>query len=34
MHVLGWSRRQALDYLLENTAWAESEAAYEVDLNK
>ena len=31
MHALGWSRQQALDFLLENTAWAESEAAYEVD---
>ncbi|MCB1033755.1 MAG: DUF885 domain-containing protein, partial [Acidobacteria bacterium] len=31
MHALGWSRQQALDYLLANVAWAESEAAYEVD---
>jgi len=31
MHALGWTRQQALDFLLENTAWAETEAAYEVD---
>ncbi len=31
MHALGWTRQQALDFLLANVAWAESEAAYEVD---
>ena len=31
MHALGWTRARALDYLLANVAWAESEAAYEVD---
>jgi uncharacterized protein (DUF885 family) len=31
MHALGWSRQQAIDYLMDNTATSESEILYEVD---
>lgn len=31
MHVLGWSRQQALDYMLAHTAESEGAVAYEVD---
>ncbi len=31
MHALGWSRQQAIDYLLENTALAPANAAAEID---
>ena len=31
MHVLGWSRERAIQYMLENTAESESEVAYEID---
>jgi uncharacterized protein (DUF885 family) len=31
MHVLGWSRQQALDYMLENTALSEHNVTTEID---
>jgi len=31
MHALGWSRQQAIDYMLENTSLSEGEAIYEID---
>ena len=31
MHALGWSRQQAIDYLLENTTLAPANAAAEID---
>lgn len=31
MHVLGWTRQQAIDYLLENTASSPERAASEID---
>lgn len=31
MHALGWSRQQAIDFLLENTALSEAEVVSEVD---
>lgn len=31
MHALGWTRRQAIDYMLENTALAENNIVNEVD---
>ena len=31
IHVLGWSRQQAIDYMLEHTAMSETEVATEVD---
>jgi uncharacterized protein (DUF885 family) len=31
MHVMGWTRQQAIDYILENTALGIDNAAYEVD---
>lgn len=31
MHALGWSRRQAIDYMLENTAESEASVTAEVD---
>lgn len=31
MHALGWTRQQAIDYMLENTSISEGEAIYEID---
>jgi len=31
IHALGWTRQQAIDYVLENTAASEGEAIYEID---
>ncbi len=31
MHALGWSRRQAVDFLLESTAVSQAEADYEIN---
>ncbi len=31
MHALGWSRQQAVDFLLESTALSEAEADYEIN---
>ena len=31
MHALGWTRQQAIDYLLENTASSPERAASEID---
>ncbi len=31
IHVLGWSRQQAIDYMLEHTAMSDTEVATEVD---
>lgn len=31
MHVMGWTRQQAIDYILENTALGVDNATYEVD---
>jgi len=31
MHALGWTRQQAIDYLLENTSLSEGEVIYEID---
>jgi uncharacterized protein (DUF885 family) len=31
MHALGWTRQQAIDYLLENTTLSEGEVIYEID---
>jgi len=31
MHALGWTRQQAIDYMLENTSLSEGEAIYQID---
>jgi len=31
MHAFGWTRQQAIDYMLENTSKSEGEAIYEID---
>jgi uncharacterized protein (DUF885 family) len=31
MHALGWTRQQAIDYMLENTSKCEEEVIYEID---
>ena len=31
MHALGWTRQQAIDYMLENTSLSEGQAVYEID---
>ena len=31
MHVMGWTRQQAIDYMLENTALGVDNASYEID---
>jgi len=31
MHALGWTRQQAIDYMLENTSLSVGEAIYEID---
>jgi uncharacterized protein (DUF885 family) len=31
MHALGWTRQQAIDYMLENTSSSKGEVVYEVD---
>ena len=31
MHALGWTRQQAIDYMLENTSSSEGEVIYEID---
>ena len=31
MHALGWTRQQAIDYMLENTSKSEGEAISEID---
>jgi uncharacterized protein (DUF885 family) len=32
MHTMGWTRQQAVDYMLDNTAWAEVDI--ESDINR
>jgi uncharacterized protein (DUF885 family) len=31
IHALGWTRQQAIDYMLENTSLSEGQAVYEID---
>jgi uncharacterized protein (DUF885 family) len=31
MHAMGWTRKQAVDYMLANTAWARGDIESEID---